>query len=67
MIGMCKESVQSAHDSVETLCFADGDSALKIFDVEKDRSGLIQIVNHIVDGRTTGCSFVRCTEKLTFC
>ena len=40
---------------------------MEIFDIEQDRSCLVQIVHHIVDGGTAGGCFVGGTEKLAFC
>lgn len=61
---MRKQSIQSSHYRVQTFGLTDRHPALEILDIQEDRSGLVQIVHHVVDGRTICGYLVSRTQKL---
>ena len=58
MESVCEKSIQPPHYSVQTFSFADRYSTTEIFDVEKNGGGLIEIMDHIVNGRAVCCCLV---------
>jgi hypothetical protein len=64
VVGVREQSVEPSHDCVQTFRLVDRHPAAEVFDIEENGGCLVQIVDHVVDGRTVCRRLVAGAQEL---